>query len=131
MLKQKTSEYRGYRTAGIRLNEEMLPHLAQLYGERTKPMQAAMHAFDKAHTVMLVEEGLLKPEHGAAILQGMRTLEGEGEAATRARVGGGLHSGEQYLIRLLGEEVAGRFHQGRRSRMRDAQVIQVRHHEQL
>ena len=115
MLKQKTSEYRGYRTAGIRLNEEMLPHLAQLYGERTKPMQAAMHAFDKAHTVMLVEEGLLKPEHGAAILKGMRTLEGEGEAATRARVGGGLHSGEQYLIRLLGEEVAGRFHLARSS----------------
>ena len=115
MLKQKSSEYRGYRTAGIRLNEEMLPHLAKLYGERTAPMQPAMHAFDKAHTVMLVEEGLLKPEHGAAILKGMRTLEGEGEAATRARVGGGLHSGEQYLIRLLGEEVAGRFHLARSS----------------
>ena len=56
MLKQKSSEYRGYRTAGIRLREEMLPHLTRLYGERTKPMQHAIHAFDKAHTVMLVEE---------------------------------------------------------------------------
>jgi argininosuccinate lyase len=115
MLKQKSTEYRGFRTAGIRLNEEMLPHLSRLYGERTKPMQPAMHAFDKAHTVMLVEEGLLAREHGAAILRGIRALEGEGEAATRAKVGGGLHSGEQYLIRLLGEEVAGRFHLARSS----------------
>ena len=28
MLKQKSSEYRGYRTAGIRLSEEQLPQLA-------------------------------------------------------------------------------------------------------
>jgi hypothetical protein len=60
MLKQKSSEYRGYRTAGIRLSEEQLPQLAQLYGARTKPMLPAVHAFDKAHTVMLVEEGLLE-----------------------------------------------------------------------
>ena len=34
---------------------------------------------------------------------------------TRARVGGGLHSGEQYLIRLLGEDIGGRFHVARSS----------------
>jgi argininosuccinate lyase len=62
MLKQKSSEYRGYRTAGIRLSEEQLPKLAELYGARTKPMLPAVHAFDKAHTVMLVEEGLLEPQ---------------------------------------------------------------------
>ena len=72
MLKQKSSEYRGYRTAGIRLSEEQLPQLAQLYGARTKPMLPAIHAFDKAHTVMLVEEGLLERAAGVAILRGLR-----------------------------------------------------------
>ena len=115
MLKQKSSEYRGYRTAGIRLSEEQLPQLAQLYGARTKPMLPAVHAFDKAHTVMLVEEGLLEPAAGAAILRGLRQLESEGVVETRARVGGGLHSGEQYLIRLLGEDIGGRFHVARSS----------------
>src|SRR5580765_3916145 len=115
MLKQKSSEYRGYRTAGIRLCEEQLPQLAELYGARTKPMLPAVHAFDKAHTVMLVEEGLLEPAAGAAILRGLRQLESEGVVETRARVGGGLHSGEQYLIRLLGEDIGGRFHVARSS----------------
>ena len=32
MLKQKSSAYRGYRTAGIRLREEMLPQLSKTYG---------------------------------------------------------------------------------------------------
>jgi len=115
MLKQKSSEYRGYRTAGIRLSEEQLPQLAQLYGARTKPMLPAVHAFDKAHAVMLVEEGLLDRAAGVAILRGLRTLESEGVVETRARVGGGLHSGEQYLIRLLGEDIGGRFHVARSS----------------
>ncbi|HET7097524.1 MAG TPA: argininosuccinate lyase [Casimicrobiaceae bacterium] len=115
MLKQKSSEYRGYRTAGIRLSEEQLPQLSQLYGARTRPMLPSVHAFDKAHTVMLVEEGLLEPRAGAAILAGLRRLESEGVVATRARVGGGLHSGEQYLIRILGEDIGGRFHLARSS----------------
>src|SRR6516225_7528333 len=115
MLKQKSSEYRGYRTAGIRLSEEQLPKLGELYGARTKPMLPSVHAFDKAHTVMLVEEGLLDVAAGAAILAGLRRLESEGVVAARARVGGGLHSGEQYLIRILGEEIGGRFHLARSS----------------
>jgi hypothetical protein len=78
-------------------------------------MLPAVHAFDKAHTVMLVEEGLLERAAGAAILRGLRGLESEGVVETRARVGGGLHSGEQYLIRLLGEDVGGRFHLARSS----------------
>src|SRR3954471_24904304 len=115
MLKQEPSKYRGYRNAGIRLSEEMLPQLGQLYGVRTRALLPAIHAFDKAHTVMLVEEGLLPRETGAAILRGLGQLESEGVVETRARVGGGLHSGEQYLIRLLGEEVGGRFHIARSS----------------
>ena len=56
MLKQPSAEYRGFRTAGIRLREEMLPQLARLSAGRSRPMLHALHAFDKAHAVMLVEE---------------------------------------------------------------------------
>jgi len=115
MLKQESSEYRGYRTAGIRMRDEMLPQLGQLYGTRTRAMLPAVHAFDKAHTVMLVEEGLLARDVGAAILRQLRVLESEGVVETRAKVGGGLHSGEQYLIRKLGEDIGGRFHIARSS----------------
>ena len=115
MLKQKSSEYRGYRTAGIRLKEEMLPQLGKLYAGRTKAMLPAVHAFDKAHTVMLVEEGMLPRKTGAAILKSIRGMEKKGVVETRAQVGGGLHSGEQYLIRLLGEDIGGRFHVARSS----------------
>ena len=115
MLKQKSEEYRGYRTAGIRLNEEMLPHLGKLYASRTKAMQPAVHAFDLAHTVMLVEQGILPRPTGAAILKSFRGLEKKGVVETRSQVGGGLHSGEQYVIRDLGEEIGGRFHVARSS----------------
>jgi argininosuccinate lyase len=115
MLKQKSHEYRGFRTAGIRLSEEQLPQLAKLYGERTKAMLPSLHAFDKAHAVMLVEEGLLDPTMGAAILRGLRKLESEGIVETRTKVGGGLHSGEHYLIRQLGEEIGGRINLARSS----------------
>jgi len=115
MLKQKSSEYRGYRTPGVRLKEEMLPQLKDLYGHHTQAMLPAVHAFDKAHIVMLVEEGLLDAKAGAACLEGLRQLEGEGAEKIRAQVGGGLHSGEHYLIRKLGEEIAGQFHLARSS----------------
>ena len=115
MLKQPSSEYRGYRAAGIRLREEMLPHLSKLSAGRIRPMLAALHAFDKAHAVMLMEEKLLGREAGVAILRALREMEREGVEAVRARVGGGLHSGEQYLIRRLGEDIGGRLHVGRSS----------------
>ena len=115
MFKQKSSEYRGYRTAGIRMREEMLPQLGQLYGTRTRAMLPAVHAFDKAHTVMLVEEGLLEADAGAAILRSLREMEADSVVETRFKTGGGLHSGEQYLIRKLGEDIGGRFHLARSS----------------
>ncbi len=115
MLKQPSSEYRGYRNAGIRLKEEILPQLGKLYGGHMQAFLPAVHAFDKAHTVMLVEEGLLTPAVGVALLRGLRQMEAEGAVKARSRVGGGLHSGEQYLIRLLGEEIGGRFHLARSS----------------
>ena len=115
MLKQKSSEYRGFRNAGIRLKEDMLPQLGQIYGARIPTLMPAVHAFDKAHIVMLVEQRLLTPQVGAALLKGLRALEAQGVVETRMRVGGGLHSGEQFLIRLLGEDIGGRMHVARSS----------------
>ena len=56
MLKQPSGEYRGFRSRGIRLNEDMLPELGRLSAGRTRPMLGTVHAFDKAHAVMLCEE---------------------------------------------------------------------------
>ncbi len=115
MLKQPSSEYRGFRAGGIRLREEMLPQLGKLAAGRSRLMFHALHAFDKAQAVMLVEEGLLSREHGKAILEALRRMEKDGVEETRTKSGGGLHSGEQYLIRALGEEIGGRLHLGRSS----------------
>jgi argininosuccinate lyase len=112
-LKQPAGEYRGFRARGIRLNEDMLPELGRLSAGRTRPMLRAVHAFDKAHAVMLCEEGLLARPHAAAILRALRRMEAEGVEEARTRVGGGVHSGEQYLIRALGEDVGGRLHLAR------------------
>jgi argininosuccinate lyase len=131
MLKQKSSEYRGYRNPGIRLREDMLPQLKQLYGAHTHEMLPAVHAFDKAHTVMLVEEGLLDVAAGAAVLRALRKMEAEGTVNVRAQVGGGLHSGEHYVIRLLGEEIGGQFHLARSSGDLSAVAINVLQRERL
>lgn len=131
MLKQPSPEYRGFRTAGIRLSEEMLPLLGKLYHGRTQPMLHAMHAFDKAHCVMLTERGLLARAAAAAILRSLREMEQDGVVETRAKVGGGLHSGEQYLIRRLGEDVGGRLHLARSSGDLSSVGINVLQREKL
>jgi argininosuccinate lyase len=131
MLKQTSSEYRGFRAAGIRLREEMLPQLTKLYGARTRPMLHIMHAFDLAHAVMLCEQGLLARDTAAAILTALRRMEKDGVEETRAAVGGGLHSGEQYLIRTLGEDVGGRLHLARSSGDLSSVGINVMQREKL
>ena len=131
MLKQPSGEYRGFRTRGIRLSEDMLPELGRLSAGRTRPMLRTLHAFDKAHAVMLCEEGLLARPHAAAILRALREMEKEGVEDARLRVGGGLHSGEQYLIRALGEEVGGRLHLARSSGDLSSVGINVMQRESL
>ena len=131
MLKQPSAEYRGFRTRGIRLNEDMLPELGRLYAGRTRPMLRALHAFDKAHAVMLCEEGLLAPAHASAILGALRRMEADGVEEVRLRAGGGLHAGEQYLIRVLGEEVGGRLHLARSSGDLSSVAINVLQRESL
>ena len=111
---QVSANYRGYRTAGIRLSEELLPHLADR-PEALDQIIQPIHDFDKAHLVMLVEEKLIDRDAGIAMLLALREMEKRGVEATRNETGGGIHSGEQYLIRKLGEDVGGRIHLGRSS----------------
>jgi argininosuccinate lyase len=107
--------YQGFRAAGGRLAEEPLAHLdfhrSNLLGESV----FAIHAFDKAHATMLTEEGIIPRATGAAILGAFRRMEGEGVEEARAWADGGMHSGEHYLIKTLGEEIGGRLHLGRSS----------------
>jgi argininosuccinate lyase len=107
--------YQGFRAAGGRLAEEPLAHLdfhrSNLLGESV----FAIHAFDKAHAVMLTEEGIVPRATGVAMLQAFRRMEQEGVEQARAWADGGMHSGEHYLIKTLGEEIGGRLHLGRSS----------------
>jgi argininosuccinate lyase len=107
-----------YRKAGARLKENADPsQIAHKVGtsQRTRPLLHAYHMFDKAHVVMLTEEGLLPKEDGVAILKAFRRMEAEGWQRIRSEGGHGLFSGEAYLIETLGEEIGGKIHLGRSS----------------
>jgi argininosuccinate lyase len=111
--------YRGHlwfaKRPGIgRLMEPMAPeYLKALEGWNGKPPYEAYHRFDKAHVVMLTEQGIIPREEGVRILKAFRRMEQEGVVKARARVGGEDHSGESYLITELGWETGGRIHVGR------------------
>ncbi|RLG95004.1 hypothetical protein DRO27_04160, partial [Candidatus Bathyarchaeota archaeon] len=112
-------DYRGHlwfaKRPGIgRLMESMAPEYEEaLKGWDGKPPFFAYHMFDKAHVVMLTEQGIIPMEDGVSILKAFRQMEGEGVVEARERVGGEDHSGEAYLITELGWDVGGRIHVGR------------------
>jgi len=121
-MSEKVPEDYGYRghlwfakRPGIgRLMEVMATEFQEaLKGWDGKPPYRAYHMFDKAHVVMLTEQGIIPKEDGAAILKAFRRMEEEGVVEARERVGGEDHSGEAYLITELGWEVGGRIHVGR------------------
>jgi argininosuccinate lyase len=128
---QRSEDYRGYRTAGIRLTEDLAPELRQGREEAERAALYAYHAFDKAHVAMLTEEGIIPRAAGIAILRAFRDLEAEGMEAARTRIGGGQHSGETYLIRRLGEEVGGWEHLGRSSNDLSAVGRRIRERDRL
>ena len=111
--------YRGHlwfaKRPGIgRLMEGMAPEYeTALKGWDEEPPFHAYHMFDKAHVVMLTEQGIIPREDGVAILCAFRRMEAEGVEAARTRVGGEDHSGEAYLITELGWGIGGRIHVGR------------------
>lgn len=116
MLKQDSARYSGFRAAGIRLREELVPSLVSHRSDKIKDQLYTIHMFDKAHLVMLTEKGFIPLEDGRRLLAELRRMDEEGSSdELRLEHGGGMHSGEQYLIRLLGEEVGGRMHLGRSS----------------
>ena len=113
MLQVPSSEYAGPRAVGIRMTEPLLPGLSGQYGPTEASLLDVFHRFDKAHLVMLTEERLIPTDDGAAMLRALRAMEARGVASVRSDVGGGMHSGEQYLVRALGYDVGGRIHLGR------------------
>lgn len=117
MRQQKSTEYTGYRSAGIRMSEPLAEELVRMREGAEAGVLAATHAYDKAHSVMLIEQRVIPENAGAEILRGLRQMEAEGGGAVgaRLRAGGGQHSGEYYLIRNFGEEVGGWDHTGRSS----------------
>ena len=113
MLQPPHTEYAGPRGVGIRMNEPLQTGMGGAYGETNPELLEAYHLFDKAHLVMLGEERLIPRADAAAMLAALREMEQGGVVATRNEVGGGMHSGEQYLVRRLGYDVGGRIHLGR------------------
>ncbi|WP_275559114.1 lyase family protein [Streptomyces sp. 5-6(2022)] len=115
MLQQPPERYRGYRTAGIRMNEDLLEELSSHRTEKFGVTLEAVHAFDKAHIVMLIEQGLVNRSDGRQILEAIRRMERQGVWETRLHAQGGEHSCEQYLIQNLGEHIGGQINLGRSS----------------
>ena len=131
MKRQRSTEYKGYRTAGIRLKEAPVADMPTASSSSDPAQLLACHAFDKAHLVMLAEEGLIPRRDAALMLAGLRELEKEDAGKALQAVGGGIHSGEQYLIRRLSEEVGGRIHLGRSSGDLDRVAAKIRQRDKL
>ncbi|ALM83549.1 argininosuccinate lyase [Bordetella sp. N] len=114
----KVAKGEPYRKAGARLTED-----AEDVQKRTKlgdPEQQLReypyyHRFDKAHLVMLAEQGFHTREDAVKMLGALREMEKTGVEKVRAETEAGEHSGEAWLITSLGEEVGGRIHAGRSS----------------
>lgn len=114
----KVAKGEPYRKAGARLTEdaEEVQYRTKL-GDPAQQMREykIYHRFDKAHLVMLAEQGFLKHEDAAQMLKALRRMEQSGIEDVRAQTEAGEHSGEAWLITELGEEVGGRIHAGRSS----------------
>lgn len=106
-LQQESAQYRGYRTAGIRLTEELESSAIVAGDAEPAEYRAATHLFDKAHVLMLAERGLIPVEAARTVLAALREMDRDGLED------GDRHAGENQLIRRFGEEVAGHINLGR------------------
>ena len=93
MRKQKQEEYKGYRTAGIRLMEPMLAGLPAFSEGQDEGALYPYHLFDKAHLVMLAEEALIPKTDVALMLKELRSTEPDKIVESRMEAGGAMHSG--------------------------------------
>ena len=113
MRQQPHSQYSGPRSPGIRMMEPLIPDVRTPYEVADSSSLETYHMFDKAHLVMQAEEGIMPRQDAVDMLAALREMEQRGVEKVRMEVGGGMHSGEYYLIRLLGYDVGGRIHLGR------------------
>ena len=115
-----------YRGEGVRLKKETSQNLINtcypgpdetIMGKyaRMRPQLRYFHAFDKAHLVMLVEEGLVPTKDAQKMFEVFRNVEKISIEEARAETGEHMHSGEALLTSVLGKEVGGSIHLGRSS----------------
>ena len=117
---------------GFRLAEDLAPELRQGREEAERAALYAYHAFDKAHVVMLTEEGIIPRAVGVAILRAFRDLEAEGPGGRARRASAAASTPARcYLIRRLGEEVGGWEHLGRSSNDLSAVGRRIRERDRL
>ncbi len=116
MRKKGKKKYSGFGGAGIRLNEREDPRMRPSHSSEYEVKSLyAYHMFDKAHLLMMAEEKVIPQKDVFRMLSALRAMETRGVEKVRLAVGYGMHSGEKYLIRELGEEVGGKIHLGRSS----------------
>jgi len=114
-----------YRKKGVRLTAELSPLLHKyFYAPRQEKVWQGFHLFDKAHTLMLTEEGIIPKAAGIAILTALRQMEAEGVEQVRESLGGHMHCGEAYATLTAGPDLAGWIHVGRSSG--DLQAVATR-----
>jgi argininosuccinate lyase len=118
-----------YRKAGGRFEEDAAPEMTCMR-EEILPLKG-VHLFDKAQAVMLFEQGIIKPEHGIAILTAFKEMDDKGYENVREQTGGGGHSGEAFLIDKLGMETGGQIHIGRSSADLIAVAIRVEQRDRI
>jgi argininosuccinate lyase len=112
--------------------EELLPEIKHaIQSERARPLMAGYHAFDKAHAVMLVEQGLVERSIGTMILGALREMEASDVVEARTAAGGGAHSGEAYISRRHDEEAGGSLNLGRSSGDLGTVAVRIAEREKL
>lgn len=114
----KVAKGEPYRKAGARLTEDATDVQKRTkLGDKAQQLREydIYHRFDKAHVVMLAEQGFHSTSDARTILQALRRMEAAGITEIRAETEAGEHSGEAWLITEIGEEIGGRIHAGRSS----------------
>lgn len=107
--------YEGYRSESGRLTDQAIQPLIALKSDLPAEQAEGIHSFDLAHAVMLIEAAIIPPEIGRPILSTLSAIPPDRILEARVNAGGGIHSGEQLLIRELGLAFGGYLHIGRSS----------------
>ena len=90
-LRGDDSSYSGYRSVGIRLVEPLDALVSD--SQQGALFSRGLQQFDKAHVVMLAEQGIISGDGARACLLTLREMEAEDLEAARAELRGGLHGG--------------------------------------